>query len=323
MDKYFLIKPIFFLLCALCIAGQVSAQQEQLYTMFMYNKLGLNPAYAGYQGTPCVTAIYRNQWMGFEGAPETKLLSFNAPLSSDRLGLGFVINQHTIGISSRLTIDGIYAYRIPLGKGTLSLAAQASGRNHEVDYASPLIRSVQDLSIDPGVEQVKDSKFLLNFGAGLYYADDFFYAGISAPRLMSSDIDFDANELFVAREVRHIYFMTGVVIPLSYKLDLIPQALIKYAEAAPIDADLNASLSWKKKFTVGLTYRTGGATDDIAESIDLMASAKIARGLLLGVSYDFTLTEIRNYSSGSLEVVLSYCFGEPRSAGQFVNPRYF
>jgi type IX secretion system PorP/SprF family membrane protein len=323
MQKHIPIKSILLLLCAVCIAGHASGQQEQLYTMFMYNKLGLNPAYAGYQGTPCVTAIYRNQWMGFEGAPETKLLSFNAPISNDRLGLGFVVNQHTIGISSRLTIDGIYAYRIPLGRGTLSLAAQASGRNHEVDYGSPLIRSVQDLAIDPGVEQVKDSKFLLNFGAGLYYADDFFYAGISAPRLMSSDIDFDENELFVAREVRHVYFMTGAVFPLSYRLDLIPQLLVKYAEASPVDMDINASLSWKKKFTFGVTYRTGGATDDIAESIDLMASARIARGLMLGVAYDFTLTEIRNYSSGSLEVLLSYCFGEPKVTGQFINPRYF
>jgi hypothetical protein len=99
--------------------------------------------------------------------------------------------------------------------------------------------------------------------------------------------------------------------------------LIKYAEAAPVDIDLNASFSWHKKYTIGATYRTGGATDDVAESIDFMASAKIARGLMLGVAYDFTLTEIKNYSSGSLEVVLSYCFGELKSQGEFINPRYF
>lgn len=323
MENYKMIIRMFLVLAATCLFSLAWGQQEQLYTMFMYNKLGLNPAYAGYKGTPCLTAIYRNQWMGFEGSPETKLLSFNAPLSNERLGLGFIVNQHSIGISKRLTFDGIYAYRIPMGKGTLSLAAQASGRNLEVDYTSPLIRAVQDLSIDPGVEQSRDNKFLLNFGAGIYYADDFFYAGISAPRLMDSDIDFDDNELFVAREVRHIYLMTGVVIPLTYKLDLIPQVLVKYAEASPMDFDLNASLSWRKKYTVGMTYRTGGATEDIAESIDLMASAKIARGLMLGVAYDFTLSEIRNYSSGSLEVVLSYCFGEARVVGEFINPRYF
>jgi type IX secretion system PorP/SprF family membrane protein len=313
---------ILFLGCFFSAFSGLS-QQEQLYTMFMYNKLGLNPAYAGYQGTPCATAIYRNQWMGFEGAPETKMLSFNAPLSNERLGLGFIVNQHSIGVSSRFTLDGIYAYRIPVGSGTLSLAAQASWRNHEVDYTSPLLRSVQGLGIDPGVDQVKENKSVINFGAGLYYASDFFYAGISAPRLMNSDIDFDGNELFVAREVRHIYLMSGFVVPLSYKLDFIPQLLIKYAEAAPVDIDLNASFSWHKKYTLGATYRTGGATDDVAESIDFMASAKIARGLMLGVAYDFTLTEIKNYSSGSLEVVLSYCFGELKSQGEFINPRYF
>ncbi len=304
-------------------ANPAQAQHEQLYTMFMYNKLGLNPAYAGYPDHACVTGIYRNQWMGFEGAPQTKLISFNAPLSDQRLGLGFNLTENTIGISKRLTFDGMYAYRIPIGPGTLSLAAQASIRNHQVDYTSASLKAVQSLNIDPGVEVSKESKILANFGAGAYYSTDFFYLGVSIPRLMTSDIDFDGNELFIAREVRHLYIMSGFVIPLNFKLDLIPQILLKYAEAAPFDVDVNASLSWRKKYTLGVSYRSGGATDDIAESIDFLASAKVARGLMMGVSYDITLSELRRYSSGSLEVVMRYCFGEAARAGEFVNPRYF
>ena len=323
MNKKKYLRFCFFVLVFFAFFKMGNSQQEQLYTMFMYNKLGLNPGYAGYQEHPCFTGIYRNQWMGFEGAPETKLISFNAPLNNQRLGLGFMVSQHNIGISQRLTVDGMYSYRIPMGNGTLSLGVQASGRSHEVDYTNPLIRTVQNINIDPGVDLVKDSKFVVNFGAGAYYATDFFYLGISAPRLMNADIDFDGNELFVAREVRHFYAMSGFVIPLSYKLDFIPQVLVKYAEASPIDADINLMLSWRQKYSLGVSYRTGGATDDIAESIDFMASAKILRGLTLGLAYDVTLTDIANYSNGSLEVMMRYCIGEAGQPSEFVNPRYF
>ena len=83
----------------MCFVLQSDAQQQRLYTMFMFNKLGLNPGYAGYHEHGCLTAIYRNQWLGFEGAPETQVLSFHTPLGGKRIGLGFALSRETIGIS--------------------------------------------------------------------------------------------------------------------------------------------------------------------------------------------------------------------------------
>lgn len=307
----------------LLMTSSVCAQQQGLYTMFMYNKLGLNPAYAGYHDHPCVSAIYRNQWIGFEGAPETQLLSFQTPLSQQRIGLGLNLSRVSLGISSMITLDGIYAYRLPIGDGVLSLAAQASVRNMDVDYSDPALRAVQELSIDPGVDLTRENKVVANFGAGAYYHTDRFYLGLSAPRLVKSDIDFEENNLFTSREERHFYLMTGYVIPLDYTVDLVPQVLIKYVDGAPVNADFNASVVWKRDYTLGLTFRTGGASGDVGESVDLIASAVVARGLLVGIAYDFTLSALRKHSSGSLELVVRYCFGQPSRQGEFVNPRYF
>ncbi len=306
-----------------CLASQSDAQQQRLYTMFMYNKLGLNPGYAGYHEHGCLTAIYRSQWLGFEGAPETQVLSFHSPLGGDRIGLGLGLSRESIGISSQITLDGIYAYKVPVGNGTLSLGAQASIRSMNVDYTDPAVMAVEDLTLDQGIDLGQDNRFVANFGAGVYYHTDHFYFGVSAPRMMNSDIDFEENNLFIAREERHWYAMTGVVLPLSHTVDLVPQVLARYTGAAPPDFDINASLIWKRDYSLGFTFRTGGGEGDIAESLDLIATARVARGLMLGVAYDLTLSELRKYSNGSIEVLMRYCFNDVGRQGVFVNPRYF
>lgn len=306
-----------------CMCTQLHAQQQPLHTMFMYNKLLINPAYAGYHEHPCATAIIRQQWLGFDGAPETQSLSFHGPLSSQRIGIGFNLQRRSIGVSSSTTLDAIYDYRFPIGNGTLSLGVQASGRFLEVDYTDPRVKTVQDINIDPGVDALADSKFLANVGAGVYYYTPAFYIGLSSPRLMSSDIDFEVNNLFTAKEQAHFYAMTGVAIPLTHKLSFVPQVLVRYTEAAPVDIDLNLGLRWWEDFAVSTTLRKGGIDNELLESVDVIVSAKILRGLRLAAAYDFTLSELRKYSDGSIEVMLAYCFGEPAKPAVFVNPRYF
>lgn len=72
-----------------------------------------------------------------------------------------------------------------------------------------------------------------------------------------------------------------------------------------------------------MTLRKGGVDNQLLESVDLIASAKILRGLRIAAAYDFTLSDLRKYSDGSIEVMLMYCFGEPAKPSTFINPRYF
>ena len=302
---------------------ELSAQQQSLHTMFMYNKLLVNPAYAGYHEHPCATGHIREQWIGFDGAPKTQSLSIHGPLSSQRIGIGMNIQRRSIGVSSATTIDGIYDYRVPTGAGTFSLGVQASARFLEVDYTDPNVRTVQDINLDPGVESISDNKFIANVGAGIYYHTSTFYLGLSAPRLMNADIDFELNNLFTAREQAHYYLMSGVALRLDHKMSFVPQVMFRYTQNAPVDIDLNLGIRWWEDYSVGITFRKGGIDDRLLESIDLMASAKVLRGLRIGAAYDITLSELRRYSNGSVEVMLMYCFGEPAKPATFINPRYF
>lgn len=307
-----------------CMHGlKLSAQQQSLHTMFMFNKLLVNPAYAGYHEHPCASAIVREQWLGFTGAPKTQSLSIHGPLSSQRIGIGLNLQRRSIGVSSATTIDGIYDYRLPMGTGTLSLGVQASARFLEVDYTDPNVKTVQDIDLDPGVESVSDTKFLANVGAGVYYNTSSFYIGLSAPRLMNSDIDFELNNLFIAREQAHYYAMTGWALRIDHRMSFVPQVMVRYTEGAPVDVDLNLGIRWWEDYSVAVTLRKGGVDDRLLESVDLIVSAKLLRGLRLGAAYDITLSELRQYSNGSLEVMLMYCFGEPAKPSTFINPRYF
>jgi len=317
------IKLIAFALLFSMGIATVTAQQQPLHTMFMYNKLLINPAYAGYHDHVCASAIVRQQWIGFDGAPETQSLSIHGPLASQRLGIGMNLQRRSLGVSSSTTLDAIYDYRFPLGKGTLSLGVQASGRFLEVDYSDPAVKTVQDIHIDPGVEAIADNKFLANVGAGLYYYTSQFYLGLSAPRLMSSDIDFEVNNLFTAKEQAHYYLMSGVALPLTYKLSFVPQVLFRYTNATPLSVDLNLGLRWREDYAVGVTIRKGDTDNDLLESIDILASAKIARGLRIAAAYDFTMSELAHYSDGSIEFMIMYCFGEAAKPSTFINPRYF
>ena len=200
---------------------------------------------------------------------------------------------------------------------------QASARFLEVDYTDPNVRTVQDINLDPGVESVSDNKFIANVGAGVYYYTPKFYVGLSAPRLMNSDIDFELNNLFTAREQAHYYVMTGVALSIDNRMSFVPQVLVRYVQGAPVDIDLNLGVRWLEDYSAGITFRKGGVDDRLLESIDLMVSAKVLRGLRIGAAYDITLSELRRYSNGSIEVMMMYCFGEPAKPASFINPRYF
>ena len=300
------------------------AQQEQQYTQFMYNKLHLNPGYAGSHDAACLTGLVRSQWIGLNGAPNTQLISFNTPLMNKRVGVGLTLVRHTIGITSEITAEGSYAYRIRLARGELGIGVQASIRNFAQDFgSSELITPIGTPSQDGSIPVGNQSKFVPNFGAGLYYQTNKFYFGVSVPRFLSNNIDFSNDDIAVSKEDLHLNAMVGYDVYLKKDIKLKPQLFVKYAKNSPLDADLNLSLIYKERYSLGLTYRLGGSSvEGFGESLDLLLAAQITDNLLFGLGYDLTLSEIKSYNDGSIEGLLRYCFG--KSEGEdIINPRFF
>lgn len=297
-------------------------QQELQYTQFMYNRLSFNPAYAGSEEAACLTAIYRNQWIGLEGAPESQLISYHTPLLNKRVGLGFNISRSSMGIGSRLTLEGTYVYRIRMSKGKLGIGIMASMRYLSMDYTDERLFAAEPILSDGGIPVGNLNRYIPNFGVGAYYNTNRFYIGFSVPRLLRNNIDFNDLRSIQGREVPHLFAMTGYRFQLNKNVDLQPQLLVKFVENAPIDFDLNLSFYLMKKFMLGGSLRTGGSSNTIGESFDVLAGVQLNDKLFFGMAYDITFTKLKSYNNGTIEALARFCFANPEG-DQIVNPRFF
>ena len=318
---------LFFLSMLLSLA--IVAQQDAQYTQFMYNKLAYNPAYAGSLGTITATGIVRSQWLGLEGAPESQVFNIDAPLNDNRVGVGLNIARNTIGIATNYNADVSYAYRIPLGKGKIGVGLQGSIRSFNANYNDERLISTQGTLLDASIPVGQQNKMTPNFGIGAYYKEEKLYLGLSVPRLLENNIDFSEDATIISKSVRHFYLMGGYLFNLNNKVQLQPQALVKYAENSPLDVDLNVNAIFMDKYMIGATYRVGGSSRGIpAESIDILFSTQINEHLLFGIAYDITISALRDYSSGSIEAMVRYSFRPKNTNGEevegdYLNPRFF
>jgi len=305
------------------------AQQEAQYTQFMYNKLAYNPAYAGSLGATTATGIVRSQWLGLEGAPKSQVFNIDAPLSDNRVGVGLNVARHTIGIATNYNADLSYAYRVPLGKGNIGVGLQGSIRSFNANYNDDRLVSTQGTTFDASIPNGQQNKMTPNFGAGVYYKEEKLYIGFSVPRLLENNIDFSEDATIISESRRHFYLMGGYLFDINERVQLQPQALVKYAENSPLDVDLNVNAIFMDKYMIGATYRVGGSSRGLpAESIDILFGMNINEQLLFGIAYDVTVSELRDYSSGSIEAMVRYSFGpkkteEQEVEGDYLNPRFF
>ena len=128
-----MMRAFLVIFCLTCV-NILYCQQQQMYTQFMYNKMSLNPAFAGNESYTSLSLLYRDQWNGFLGAPKAQLASINFPRIGKRIGLGLNFERQSIGITEKITYEAIYAYKFFLGEGTLSMGMNVSGRNYIQDY---------------------------------------------------------------------------------------------------------------------------------------------------------------------------------------------
>jgi type IX secretion system PorP/SprF family membrane protein len=291
---------------------QAQAQQDVQFTQYMFNGLAINPAYAGSRDVFSVTGLFRTQWTGIEGAPVTQTLSGHLPIVKDRIGLGLTLVNDKIGITNNFSMIGSYAFRIRFNTGVLAMGIQAAITQFRANFTDVRF-SIDPTSSDPAFDQ-DINKTLPNFGTGLYYYTDRFYAGLSVPQLINWDLS-DGN-ISSARQSRHIFATAGYVFDVSPTVKIRPSLLAKYVSGAPFSVDVNANVWLFDRFALGASYRVGDA-------VNVLAEARISNNISVGYAYDLTLTELRKYNSGSHEIMLRVEFGVGKDKTKILTPRYF
>ncbi len=277
-------------------ASSLFAQQDALYSQYIFNPLIINPAYAGSKGVLSGVLVYRDQWTGITGAPVTQTLSIHGPLRNKKIGLGLHVFNDKIGSIRLMGLVGSYAYRISLGQSKLSLGIQAGIYQHKVNYSELNIYNSNDNVFLQG----ESAKFMPDLNFGIYYYSNRYYFGAIISHLIGQEIfqsGDNTNNMF--QLVKHYRFIAGYALPLNENIIFKPSCMINYTDKAPINLDINTGFLFYKKLEPGLSFRTSNA-------LVFFIEYNIKDNLGIGYSYDYNLSKFMNHKNGSHEFMVTY-----------------
>ncbi len=309
----------FIILLITVFGWEAKAQQDPMYTQYMFNTQTINPAYAGTWESVSFMVLSRQQWAGFEGAPETYTFSMQAPLKNERVALGLNLINDKIGLEKRFYIFSDYSYLLPINdKLKLRLGLKGGFTNYSNNLSEYSTNTSVSGIVDPAFQGEIDRKFVPNFGVGGFLYSDKYYVGLSIPKILSQDFENNYNNLSVNADMRHFFLIAGLVFDLGENVKFKPTMLTKASfsneSSAPVELDFSANFLIKERFWLGAMYRTGDSFGFIAQWI-------VDKKLRIGYAYDYTTTNLQNFHNGSHEVMVSY---ELRFLKEmFASPRYF
>ena len=302
-------KKVYLIILILFVAAPGFSQQLPQFTQYMYNTISINPAYAGSRDGFSITGLHRSQWADFEGAPTTQTLSVHSPLSNDKVGLGLSIINDNAGYENYTYAYGDFSYRLDLSEDvTLRLGLKAGMSYYNLEDELFMEPDVLD---DPFFQD-QLNRWTPNFGLGFYLSSQNWYIGGSAPKLINND----NNEFseYLALEQVHYYLTGGYVFDLSDNVKLRPTTLLKATKGAPLSVDISATTIFNEKFYLGANYR-------IDDAIGAFLDVQLFDGFRAGYAYEYPISDIRPYTSGSHEILLIYEFRFKNT--RYKSPRFF
>jgi len=289
-------KKLLTLVTACVIASQTYGQQDPQFSQNMFNKLYVNPAFAGASEAICANLLYRAQWVGFEGAPKTLVAGIESPFFGNKVGAGLSISNDALDPENIFTVKLAGAYHFDLG--TAKLGAGIDFDYLQQSYDGTYVLPQPQFANDPAIpKNTSDGSF--DMGAGLYLHSEKLYVGLSASHLLAPELSFGESK----KEFKtNLYGMIGYSFDISPSVALKPSVFVKnVTDNTTFDVNVNAHIN--NRFWIGASYRN-------EDAIVAMLGMNITENLRLGYSYDFTTSDLKTYSDGSHEIMLGYCFNK-------------
>lgn len=312
------------ILCALpwMVSGQLN--NVPLSSLYMFNGLMINPAYAGSHEVLTSVITDRQQWVGFSGAPTSQNIAVHTPLvSGDKkdnfmaLGVMGMFQNSPDARTSEWYVDYAYHFKINnISGGRLSLGLQA-GVNVANRKTISNIRSQVLFGQPDAAFEGSPAVTIPNFGFGAYYYTDAYYIGFSVPRFFSFQNDtVKTSKSGPVFSYNQMNFLTsaGIVFTFGPNLRFKPSCMIRYSPALGLQTDINGNfIMFKDRLWLGASYRTDRTAIAILE-------IQVTPQIKIGYAYDYSLGAIKNYTSGSHEIQLRY---ELNYRIKAVSPKFF
>lgn len=294
------------------------SQQDPQFSQNMYTRLSINPGFAGASEYLCATILNRQQWVGFDGAPKTTLVSVDAPIKigEQTIGIGGTIMADKLGFESTFYGKLALAYRMPLATGNLGIGIDAGILNKSINGEW---KAVIAPSLDPNIPKNAVSDKALDLGFGVHYhIPGMMYVGISATHLNAADLKATNLKYLMAR---HYYITGGYEYDINEMLKLRPNILVK-TDFASTQMDINLNVLYNNMVWAGVSYRL---QDAIVPMVGFQRTLSNGKGnYRIGYSYDVTTSQLKSYSNGTHELMLGFCYNitPPKKITRYKNVRF-
>jgi len=292
---------IFILSFFILTFSDLKSQQSPMYSQYMFNDIAINPALAGSTPYFPIRASARNQWSGFEGAPQTTTLSSHGSILDGNIGIGALLFQDETGPVSQTGVQLAYSYHIEFYNSALSLGLAGIGYNYSLKE-----NELEFHQTETQIGNMTYNSFVPDAAFGLYYYSENFYLGASVYQLFQNTFRESIRDVFGENKgVRHYFLSAGLIKEINQGLSLEPSVLIKTIDAGTLQADFNFKVFFNNSFWTGASFRTD-------------KSAIALLGFQLGVlhisyAFDYSFTSIGQYSSGTHEISVGLNLPDPRN----------
>ncbi len=313
-------KLLLILMLGCC--GQTFAQQDALYSQYMFNPFAVNPAYAGSRNSYSSVLLYRYQWVGIPGSPKTASFALHAPTTKLNLVWGFGTVVETLGPTNSVSFGGTIGYQLKLRKSKLTFALRGGGYYVKLNHKELQFKDLGDqfnIGNDPTATIIPSVDF------GAYYFKKKFYIGLSINHLTGGKIAFDTTLFLPPLDensglylTQHLFLSSGYVIRINENIALKPSIMFKYVVGAPANIDLNFSALFYKKIWFGISTRISPAN---ISSIVFMTDVNITDFMRIGYAFDVSLGKLAAYAQGSHELFIGFDFNLKNNKKD-VSPRY-
>ena len=276
------------------------SQQLPLYSQYLFNGFLLNPAISGTKDYIPVTLTGRLQYIGFEGAPRTYVLSAHSPISGGQMGLGGSIFRDQIGAVSETGLQIAYSYHIPLNE-SINMSLGLGVRAYQYVYDESQLSYIEE---DPTITNTVISTFVPDADLGVYVYSEKWFLSLSAAQLIQYKVKLGSVDVSSSNNTnkRHYFVTGGYMLPIGDDIEIEPSLLIKGTATTPLNIDVNVRAIYRKNYWLGLSYRTD-------KTLITILGIK-NQNYLIGIAYDYSLSDIRSYTTGSFELVLRVNLGE-------------
>lgn len=292
------------------------AQQDPHYSQYMYNMNVMNPAYAGSKENLSGSLLYRQQWAGVEGAPQTGTFNIHSPVGKN-VGLGLSIISDKIGPIEENNFYVDFSYTLKLSATQkLAFGLKTGATFNKIGLFSEIGNGyIQQLGDAAFQENTNNMYF--NVGAGLFYHAKNHYLAFSIPNMLKEtylDVTRNGQEYNFGTKTQHYFFTGGYVFELSPNTKFKPSFMMKSAINAPISLDISSNFLFFETVEAGVSYR-------LEDSFGIMVNYKVTPNLRIGYAYDYIVSQLKTSTPASHEFLLLFDLNYPKKVS--ISPRFF